>query len=139
MLLVVAAGLGGLAVQQSREADQRRRRSAADADRRGRRRPGPRRAHRPRSPPAAPARWSPPTASRCSTAATCRELPDGQAYQLWRISGQDSQSAGVLGRGGDVTGVVTGMGPDDAVGVTVEPASGSDQPTSDPVFLVSMA
>jgi anti-sigma factor RsiW len=66
-------------------------------------------------------------------------LPDGRAYQLWRISGQESQSAGVLGRGGELTGVVTDLGPGDAVGVTVEPASGSSQPTSDPVFLVTPA
>jgi anti-sigma factor RsiW len=66
-------------------------------------------------------------------------LPDGRAYQLWRISGQESQSAGVLGRGGELTGVVTDLGPGDAVGVTVEPAAGSSQPTSDPVFLVTPA
>ena len=66
-------------------------------------------------------------------------LPDGRAYQLWRISGQESQSAGVLGRGGELTGVVTDLGPGDAVGVTVEPAGGSSQPTSDPVFLVTPA
>ena len=66
-------------------------------------------------------------------------LPDGRAYQLWRMSGQESQSAGVLGRGGELTGVVTDLGPGDAVGVTVEPAAGSSQPTSDPVFLVTPA
>ena len=66
-------------------------------------------------------------------------LPDGRAYQLWRIRGQKSTSAGVLGRGGELSGLVTGVGPDDAVGVTVEPASGSDRPTSAPVFLVEMA
>jgi anti-sigma factor RsiW len=66
-------------------------------------------------------------------------LPAGRAYQLWRIRGQESTSAGVLGRGGEVTGLVADVGPDDAVGVTVEPASGSDHPTSDPVFLVTMA
>ncbi len=67
------------------------------------------------------------------------ELPDGRAYQLWRIRGQESTSAGVLGRGGEVTGLVDALGPDDAIGVTVEPESGSDQPTSAPVFLVAMA
>jgi anti-sigma factor RsiW len=66
-------------------------------------------------------------------------LPDGRAYQLWRISGQESQSAGVLGRGGELTGVVTDLGPGDAVGVTVEPSAGSSQPTSDPLFLVTPA
>ncbi len=66
-------------------------------------------------------------------------LPDGQAYQLWRMSGQESQSAGVLGRGGELTGVVTGLGPGDAVGVSVEPSAGSSHPTSDPVFVVKPA
>jgi anti-sigma factor RsiW len=66
-------------------------------------------------------------------------LPEGQAYQLWRMDGQDAQSAGVLGRGGALTGVVTGMKPGASVGVTVEPASGSDRPTSDPVFVFTMA
>lgn len=66
-------------------------------------------------------------------------LPAGQAYQLWRMSGQESQSAGVLGRGGELTGVVTDLGPGDTVGVTVEPSGGSSHPTSDPVFLVTPA
>ena len=66
-------------------------------------------------------------------------LPAGQAYQLWRMSGQESQSAGVLGRGGELTGVVTDLGPGDAVGVSVEPAAGSSHPTSDPVFVVTPA
>jgi anti-sigma factor RsiW len=66
-------------------------------------------------------------------------LPAGQAYQLWRMSGQESQSAGVLGRGGELTGVVTDLGPGDAVGVSVEPSAGSSHPTSDPVFVVTPA
>lgn len=67
------------------------------------------------------------------------ELPRGRAYQLWRISGQESHSAGVLGRGGALTGVVTGVAPGDQIGLTVEPSTGSEAPTSDPVFLVSAA
>jgi hypothetical protein len=55
------------------------------------------------------------------------------------MSGQESQSAGVLGRGGELTGVVTDLGPGDTVGVTVEPSGGSSHPTSDPVFLVTPA
>jgi anti-sigma-K factor RskA len=66
-------------------------------------------------------------------------LPHGQADQLWHVDGQDSQSAGVRGRGGELSGFVTGMAAGDSVGVTVEPASGSDHPTSDPVFLFAMA
>lgn len=66
-------------------------------------------------------------------------LPENRAYQLWRIRGQESTSAGVLGRGGELTGVVTDLAPGDAIGVTVEPAKGSERPTSDPVFLASTA
>jgi anti-sigma factor RsiW len=143
VLLVVAAGLGGLAVQQSRQADQQSQQAAQARD---------------EAAQIAAVVADPDHVERTVSLGTggtgtvlaadgtavflgtdLPELPDGRAYQLWRMSGQDSQSAGVLGRGGDVRGVVTGMGPDDAVGVSVEPASGSDQPTSDPVFLVSMA
>ena len=143
VLLVVAAGLGGLAVDQNRQADQQRQQATqareeaaqiasvvADPD------------HVERTVPLASGGTGTVLAvddTAVFLGSDLPELPDGRAYQLWRITGQDSQSAGVLGRGGDVTGVVTGMGPDDAVGVSVEPESGSDKPTSDPVFLVSMA
>jgi hypothetical protein len=136
VLLVVAAGLGGLAVQQSRQADQARHEAAqiaavvADPD------------HVEHTVPL-PSGGTGTVLAVDGTAVflghDLRELPDGRAYQLWRMTGQDSQSAGVLGRGGDVTGVVTGIGPADAVGVSVEPESGSDHPTSDPVFLAPTA
>ena len=67
------------------------------------------------------------------------ELPSGKTYQLWRIRGQGSVSAGLLGRGGDVTALVDGVTPSDAIGLTVEPSSGSDRPTSAPVLLVPLA
>jgi len=143
VLLVVAASLGGLAVQQSRQADQQSQQAddareqaaqiaavVADPD------------HVERTVPLASGGTGTVLAvdgTAVFLGSDLPELPDGRAYQLWRMTGQDSQSAGVLGRGGDVTGVVTGMGPEDAVGVSVEPASGSDAPTSDPVFLVPLA
>ena len=136
VLLVVAAGLGGLAVVEQRNADEARLEAsriasiAADPDR--------------------VERTVAFTGGGTGTVVSAHglaffhgsglpRLPDGQAYQLWRIRGQESTSAGVLGRGGELTRLVTDVGPDDAVGVTVEPASGSDQPTSDPVFLVTTA
>ncbi|HEX4698554.1 MAG TPA: anti-sigma factor [Actinomycetes bacterium] len=67
------------------------------------------------------------------------ELPSGRAYQLWRIRGQSPESAGLLGRGGDATTLVDGVAPSDSIAVTVEPSSGSERPTSSPVFLVSLA
>ena len=136
VLLVVAVGLGGLAVQENRQ--------KADAERL---------AERIAAVAVDPQRTvhTVPVAHGGSGTVVAADgialfhgsdlprLPDGRAYQLWRISGQESQSAGVLGRGGELTGVVTDLGPGDAVGVTVEPASGSSQPTSDPVFLVTPA
>ena len=135
VLLVAAAGLGGLAVVEQRNADDARLEAAriasiaADPDRVER----------------TVAFTGGGTGTVVSAhglaffhASDLPQLPDGRAYQLWRIRGQESTSAGVLGRGGELTRLVDDVGPDDAVGVTVEPASGSDQPTSDPVFLVTM-
>lgn len=66
--------------------------------------------------------------------------PDGKAYQLWMIDeGADPVPAGMLsgtGEGGywaDTTGYEAGQ----ALAVTVEPESGSQQPTSDPLFVAS--
>lgn len=67
-------------------------------------------------------------------------LDEGLAWQLWLIGDQGPSPAGVFhardGRAvvlftGDMTGVA-------AIGVTVEPATGSLQPTSDPVVVVEM-
>jgi anti-sigma-K factor RskA len=136
VLLVAATGLGGLATVESRRAEQAHnlatRIAAVAAD---------------------------PNSARRTVASSTRgtgtivagrglavfhaaglpRLPEGRAYQLWRMSGQQAQSAGVLGRGGELSGVVTGMGPGDTVGVTVEPASGSDRPTTAPVLLIRMS
>jgi anti-sigma factor RsiW len=136
VLLVVAIGLGGWAVQESRqkaEAERLAERIAAVV-----------------VDPQRTVRTLPVADGGTGTVVAANgiavfhgsdlpRLPDGRAYQLWRISGQESQSAGVLGRGGELTGVVTDLGAGDAVGVTVEPSTGSDQPTSDPVFLVTPA
>ena len=143
VLLVIATGLGGVAVVENQRADQAREQAdeaRADAAQIAAVVADPE--HIERTLPVASGGTG--TVLAAGDVAVflgndLPELPDGRAYQLWRMTDQESQSAGVLGRGGDVTGVVTGMRPEDAVGVSVEPASGSDQPTSDPVFVVSMA
>ena len=136
VLLVIATGLGGLAVMEARDADQARQEATRIA-----------------SIATDPDRVEQTLAFTGGGTGTMvaadgqaffhgsdlPALPDGRAYQLWRIRGQESTSAGVLGRGGELTRLVPDVGPGDAVGVTVEPASGSDQPTTDPVFLVTMA
>lgn len=68
------------------------------------------------------------------------EAPRNQVYELWLISSTGAEPAGLLdidnGQGthvmrGDMSGVV-------AIGVTVEPAGGSSQPTSDPIMLLEL-
>jgi anti-sigma-K factor RskA len=68
--------------------------------------------------------------------------PDDHAYELWLIHDEVRVPAGVfdVDDRGRATRVVTGdMATVTAIGVTVEPAGGSPQPTSDPVMLVEMA
>ena len=135
VLLVVSAGLGGLAVNQNRAADDAttlaRALAAVAAD-----------------PDRSEQTLRLPTGGRVTVVSShglavfrgdLPALPEGKAYQLWRLTGQRSQSAGVLGRGGELTGVVRDVAAADVVGVTVEPAAGSDQPTTDPVVLVPLA
>ncbi len=76
------------------------------------------------------------------TAADLRVLPAAQRYELWLIGPAGSRPAGMVTaspRGGMVgTMVVSGLGAGDSVGLTVEPAGGSPQPTSPPVLMISL-
>nr|WP_179581151.1 anti-sigma factor [Leifsonia psychrotolerans] len=66
-------------------------------------------------------------------------LPKDQAYQLWYIDAAGAVSAGTFTSSGDGTvwRVLDGtMKAGDAVGVTVEPAGGSKQPTSTPIVAI---
>jgi anti-sigma factor RsiW len=136
VLLVVAAGLGGLAAAGHHRAGQAREREQQIAALVG--------------DPAATVKRVAVTGGGSGTvisnggtavflARDLPELPSGRAYQLWRIRGQSPESAGLLGRGGDVTALVDGVTPSDSIAVTVEPSSGSERPTSSPVLVVSLA
>lgn len=66
------------------------------------------------------------------------QLAEGQAYELWLISDKGAKPAGMVPAGGE-SGTKMTMLPDVAgathLGITVEPAGGSPQPTSAPVML----
>lgn len=64
--------------------------------------------------------------------------PDGSAYQLWVVTGDEARSAGLLAGLDGVLGTASGIGGADAVAVSVEPASGSDVPTGPIVVEASL-
>jgi anti-sigma-K factor RskA len=68
--------------------------------------------------------------------------PDDHAYGLWTIHDDVRVAAGLfdVDDQGQATRVLTGdMATVTAIGVTIEPAGGSLQPTSDPVMLIEVA
>jgi anti-sigma-K factor RskA len=67
-------------------------------------------------------------------------LDSAHSYQGWMIGPRGPQSAGVLHAGGR-TGVLTGDIPADtkSIGITVEPAGGSPQPTTTGVVAITLA
>jgi anti-sigma factor RsiW len=78
------------------------------------------------------------SASRKEMAVDTRELPpldENYVYQLWSVHGDEMVSAAILTD--PEVGAAMGM-PDEEtqVALTVEPAGGSEQPTSDPIVQV---
>ena len=68
-------------------------------------------------------------------------LPAGQVYQLWLIGKPKIVSAGLLpaARNGQTPAVLaTGVVKGDTLGLTVEPAGGSAQPTTTPIVVVPL-
>ncbi|WP_102159375.1 anti-sigma factor domain-containing protein [Zhihengliuella halotolerans] len=67
------------------------------------------------------------------------ELPEGRAYELWLISDDGAAPAGMLSEA-EASGAESKIleGPMEGIthiGITVEPATGSEQPTTDPIVL----
>jgi anti-sigma-K factor RskA len=59
-----------------------------------------------------------------------------RTYQLWVMAPGSTRSVGLLGRGSSAQVLVPKVRPGDTLGVTVEPAGGSPQPTSTPVVTI---
>ncbi|QPP10401.1 anti-sigma factor [Streptomyces bathyalis] len=67
--------------------------------------------------------------------------PTGKVYQLWFADGQKMRSAGLMDSagGGSKAVLMEGkVGRASAMGVTVEPAGGSPQPTTEPLALMKL-
>jgi hypothetical protein len=68
-------------------------------------------------------------------------LPAGKVYQLWLIGKAKTTSAGLLppAKSGQTPPVLaTGVVKGDALGLTVEPAPGSAQPTTEPILALPL-
>jgi anti-sigma-K factor RskA len=75
------------------------------------------------------------------TAAGLPPLPAARVYQLWLLGPPRIRSAGLLPRpaGGRTAPLLaSGLQPGDQVGVTVEPAGGTAQPTTTPILVMSL-
>ncbi|WP_210728787.1 anti-sigma factor, partial [Cellulomonas septica] len=74
---------------------------------------------------------------------TAENLPDpddDRVYQLWVVREGQPLSAGVMtSDDGTVRQFADDFAPGDALAVTVEPAGGSEQPTSDPIVVLAAA
>jgi anti-sigma-K factor RskA len=75
------------------------------------------------------------------TASGLPPLPGSQVYELWMMGGDGVRPAGLLERAADGTVVpvlATPLRGDERVGLTVEPAGGSDQPTTTPIMIAEL-
>ncbi|HET7139729.1 MAG TPA: anti-sigma factor [Arthrobacter sp.] len=64
--------------------------------------------------------------------------PAGKSYELWFITAKGAVAAGLMDVSGTANGVQVLQGPLDGathIGITVEPAGGSPQPTTTPILL----
>lgn len=73
------------------------------------------------------------------TARQLRALPSAMSYELWLMGPRGDRPAGMITAGKGLmagTAVVSGMSAGDMIALTIEPASGSEHPTSPPLVLI---
>lgn len=141
VLVASAAGLGGLAWQQHRSAENDRIEAAAEArkqdqilqlvmDPRGSQSSG----------QLSVGGEATVVAVDGRAAVMAEELPpppDGRAYQLWVIRGSEVRSGGMLDlQAGKGESLLTGVAGGDTVAVTIEPEGGSRQPSMKPIVAI---
>lgn len=63
-------------------------------------------------------------------------VASGHTYQLWVMAPGHTTSVGLFGSGPSVQRLVPAVAPGDSIGVTVEPAGGSRQPTTSPLVAI---
>jgi hypothetical protein len=76
------------------------------------------------------------------TAAGLPSLPSGKVYELWLMGPPRIREAGLLSApspGKTAPLLASGLVAGDKVGVTVEPAGGTSQPTTAPILLMSLS
>lgn len=69
-------------------------------------------------------------------------LPTGKIYELWLIGPSAIRPAGLLASGSAALSkpiLATGVNRGDEVGITVEPAGGTRQPTTKPIFAIPLS
>ncbi|MEU8383213.1 anti-sigma factor, partial [Streptosporangium sp. NPDC048865] len=75
------------------------------------------------------------------TASGLPPLPGSRVYELWMMGGDGVRPAGLLERAADgsvVPVLATPLRGDERVGLTVEPAGGSDRPTTAPIMIADL-
>jgi anti-sigma-K factor RskA len=84
--------------------------------------------------------YSPTQGQGMFLASGLQPAPDGSTYELWLIGPEGATPAGLFsGRDGAVSHPMTGdMSAATHIGVTVEPAGGSPQPTTDPILVIEL-
>jgi len=67
-------------------------------------------------------------------------VPEDRTCQIWVIKGDVPKPSGLFQPDGNMTAtpITNSITQADVIAVTVEPAGGSDQPTSDPVLLAEL-